>query len=83
MTRRESKGGWNIIEGKIRQKWGKPTDDDLQFIAGKEEALIGLMPKRTGETRESVERTRTEDCCWSSKQAPSAEKSMLPNASLL
>lgn len=62
MTTLEIKGDWNIIKGKLKQKWAKLTDDDLQYIEGKQEELVGLIQKRTGETREAVEKA-VKDCC--------------------
>ncbi len=55
MTTLEIKGDWNIIKGNLKQKWAKLTDDDLQFIDGKQDELLGRIQKRTGETREAVE----------------------------
>ena len=71
MNKLEIKGDWNIAKGKIKQKWAKLTDDDLQFVAGKEEELIGRIQKRTGEHRENVERALHESCscCTEHKQA--------------
>ena len=56
MNKLEIKGDWNILKGKLKQKWATLTDDDLQYVAGKEEELIGRIQKRTGEIRESVEK---------------------------
>ena len=56
MTTLEIKGDWNITKGKLKQKWAKLTDDDLQFAEGKFEELFGRIQKRTGETREAVEK---------------------------
>ena len=56
MTKLEIKGDWNITKGKLKQKWAKLTDDDLQFAEGKNEELYGRIQKRTGETREAVEK---------------------------
>jgi len=56
MSTLEIKGDWNITKGKLKQKWAKLTDDDLQFVAGKQEELLGRIQKRTGETREAVEK---------------------------
>jgi uncharacterized protein YjbJ (UPF0337 family) len=56
MTTLEVKGDWNITKGKLKQKWAKLTDNDLQFIEGKREELIGRIQKRTGETRAAVEK---------------------------
>lgn len=50
------KGNWNVIKGKLRQRWAKLTDDDLQYVQGKENELIGRIQKRTGETSESVQK---------------------------
>jgi uncharacterized protein YjbJ (UPF0337 family) len=55
MNTLEIKGDWNITKGKLKQKWAKLTDDDLQYFAGQQEELLGRIQKRTGETRESVE----------------------------
>jgi uncharacterized protein YjbJ (UPF0337 family) len=60
MNKLEIKGDWNIAKGKIKQKWAKLTDDDLQFVAGQEDELIGRIQKRTGEARENVERALDE-----------------------
>ncbi len=50
------KGEWNIIKGGLKQKWAKLTDDDLQYIEGKQDELLGRIQKRTGESREAVEK---------------------------
>ena len=55
MTTLEIKGDWNITKGKLKQKWATLTDDDLQYIDGKKDELVGRIQKRTGETREAVE----------------------------
>jgi uncharacterized protein YjbJ (UPF0337 family) len=55
MTTLEIKGDWNIIKGKLKQQWARLTDDDLQYLDGKQDELVGRIQKRTGETREAVE----------------------------
>ena len=40
----------------------KLTDDDLQYAEGKQEELIGRIQKRTGETREAVEKAVKDSC---------------------
>ena len=57
MNKLEIKGDWNITKGKLKQKWAMLTDDDLQFVEGKNDELFGRIQKRTGETREAVEKT--------------------------
>lgn len=65
MNTLEIKGDWNIAKGKLKQKWAKLTDDDLQYIEGKQEELLGRIQKSTGESREAVEKAikeATSDC---------------------
>ncbi|HEY1172163.1 MAG TPA: CsbD family protein [Verrucomicrobiae bacterium] len=56
------KGNWNIAKGKLKQKWAKLTDDDLRFVEGKEEELVGRIQKRTGETEDRVRKALDEAC---------------------
>ena len=56
MTTLIAKGNWNIAKGKLKQKFAHLTDDDLQFIEGKEDELIGRIQKRTGQARKKIER---------------------------
>ena len=69
MTTLEIKGDWNITKGKLKQKWAKLTDNDLEFVEGKEEELVGRIQKRTVETRERVDKATDEACssCCSHK----------------
>ena len=62
MTKLEIKGDWNITKGKLKQKWAKLTDDDLQYVEGQHDELFGRIQKATGETREAVEKAVTEAC---------------------
>ena len=62
MTTLEIKGNWNIAKGKLKQKWSKLTDNDLQYVEGKEDELLGRIQKRTGETREAVEKVIKDSC---------------------
>jgi len=43
------KGDWNIMKGKMRQKFGQLTEDDLQYAEGKEEELIGRIQNANGQ----------------------------------
>ncbi len=65
MTKLEIKGDWNIIKGKLKQRWATLTDDDLQYTEGKSEELLGLIQKRTGQSREAIEKelTKCSDAC--------------------
>jgi len=61
MNTLEMRGDWNITKGKLKQKWAQLTDDDLQYVAGKQEELLGRIQKRTGESRAAVEQA-FKDC---------------------
>jgi uncharacterized protein YjbJ (UPF0337 family) len=66
MNTLEIKGDWNITKGKLQQKWAKLTNDDLLYVEGKHDELLGRIQKRTGETREVIEKTIKEfstSCC--------------------
>ena len=54
MNMLQLKGNWNIIRGKLKQKYADLTDDDLEYVEGKETELIGRIQKRTGKAREEV-----------------------------
>ena len=69
MNKLEIKGDWNITKGKLKQQWAKLTDDDLQYANGKHDELIGRIQKRTGETREAVEKAVKEACSSCCRQA--------------
>lgn len=49
-------GKWNEISGKIREKWGQLTDDDMQTFHGNASQLVGLIQRKTGEARGEVEK---------------------------
>lgn len=56
MNKLEMKGNWNVAKGKLKQKWASLTDDDLRFEEGKDDELIGRIQRRTGQTREQIEK---------------------------
>ena len=56
MTTLEIKGDWNIAKGKLKQKWGALTDSDLTYSEGHAEELVGRIQKRTGQSREAIEK---------------------------
>jgi uncharacterized protein YjbJ (UPF0337 family) len=48
-------GQWDQIRGKVKEKWGQLTDDELQIHGGNIDQLVGRIQKKTGEGREAVE----------------------------
>ena len=56
-TKLEIKGNWNEVKGKLKQKYGQLTDDDLVFSEGKDDELLGRLQKRLGQTKEDLRKT--------------------------
>jgi len=50
------KGQWNEVKGKLKQKYADLTDDDLLYVEGKEDELLGRLQQKLGKTREELER---------------------------
>jgi uncharacterized protein YjbJ (UPF0337 family) len=49
-------GNWKQFKGKVKEKWGKLTDDDLTTVAGKRDQLAGLLQQRYGYQKDQAEK---------------------------
>jgi uncharacterized protein YjbJ (UPF0337 family) len=47
-------GNWKQFKGKVKEQWGKLTDDDLDTIAGKRDQLEGKIQERYGIAKDQV-----------------------------
>jgi uncharacterized protein YjbJ (UPF0337 family) len=62
LTRRPSmnkdtiEGNWKQLKGKVKEQWGKLTDDDFDVIAGKRDQLLGRIQERHGISRDEAEK---------------------------
>jgi uncharacterized protein YjbJ (UPF0337 family) len=56
MNKLELKGDWNIMKGKLKQRFATLTDNDLKYEQGQETELVGRIQKRTGQAKEEIER---------------------------
>src|SRR5215212_2025497 len=56
-TQEQLMGNWNQLKGKVKQRWGQLTDDELTHVEGNFDQLVGLVQQKTGESRENIERT--------------------------
>lgn len=54
MNNLQFKGNWNEVKGKLKQKYGDLTDDDLSYVEGKEDELLGRLQKKTGKSKEEL-----------------------------
>lgn len=53
-TKLNIKGAWNEMTGKLKQKYGQLTDDDLTFAEGKEDEWLGRLQQKLGRTKEDL-----------------------------
>jgi len=49
-------GQWKQLAGKIKEKWGRLTDDDLQRAEGNSEYLAGKIQERYGIARDAADK---------------------------
>ena len=56
------KGNWNITKGKLKQKYAQLTDDDLVFVEGQEDELLGRIQKRTGRSHDEISTFLSDEC---------------------
>jgi uncharacterized protein YjbJ (UPF0337 family) len=49
------KGQWKQFQGKVKEKWGKLTDDDLTTIGGMRDQLAGKLQERYGYAKDKAE----------------------------
>ena len=54
MNKLQIKGNWNELKGKLKQKYGELTEEDLVYAEGKEDELLGRMQKKTGKAKEAL-----------------------------
>ena len=63
-------GNWKQLRGRVKEMWGKITDDDLDRIDGKSDRLLGVLQERYGYARDKAEAelrrfTSNDDASWS------------------
>ncbi|HVJ43404.1 MAG TPA: CsbD family protein [Dongiaceae bacterium] len=49
-------GNWKQFKGKIKEQWGKLTDDDMKVIEGNRDQLLGRVQERYGVARDEAEK---------------------------
>jgi uncharacterized protein YjbJ (UPF0337 family) len=54
MNKLSVKGKWNVVKGKLKQQYADLTDDDLMYVEGKEDELLGRLQEKTGKAREEL-----------------------------
>ncbi len=56
MNSDQLEGKWKQLKGSVKQQWGKLTDDDLTFINGRSEELVGKVQERYGIARDEAQK---------------------------
>ncbi len=64
MTREQLMTNWNGIVGSIKEKFGEFTKDELAKVEGNFEQLVGLIQRKTGQSREQIS-SFVSECCES------------------
>lgn len=54
MNKLQLKGSWDQIKGRLKQSYGSLTDDDLTYVEGKEDELVGKLKVKLGKSEEEV-----------------------------
>lgn len=62
MNWEQIKGQWTQVKGKVKEKWGQLTDDDLTAIDGRKDQLVGKLQERYGYAKEEAEREANDFC---------------------
>lgn len=48
-------GRWTEMKGRVKNQWGKLTDDDLTEVSGKRDILLGKIQSRYGYAKDKAE----------------------------
>lgn len=56
MEKLKVKGTWNEMKGKLKQKYGQLTDDDLAYEEGKEDEMYGRLQQKLGKTKDEIKK---------------------------
>jgi uncharacterized protein YjbJ (UPF0337 family) len=50
----ELKGDWNATKGKLKQKFGILADNDLLFVEGKQDEMLGRLQAKLGKSKKEI-----------------------------
>ena len=56
MNSDQIEGNWKQVKGKVKEQWGKLTDDDIDVIAGKRDQLLGRIQERHGIAKDEADK---------------------------
>ena len=61
MNELQIQGHWTELKGRLKQKYGNLTDDDLTYVEGKGDELLGRLKIKTGKTKAELEKELKEE----------------------
>lgn len=50
------KGNWKQFTGKVRERWGEFTDDELEVAKGQRDQFEGILQKKFGWAKEEAKK---------------------------
>jgi uncharacterized protein YjbJ (UPF0337 family) len=56
MNQEQFRGEWNQLKGKIKQQWGRLTDDEVTRSQGRIDELAGIIQQKYGGAKEEIRR---------------------------
>jgi len=60
MNSDQLQGKWKQLKGSVKQQWGKLTDDDIDYINGQRDVLVGKLQERYGYAKEDAQKRADE-----------------------
>lgn len=60
MNKDQVEGNWNQFKGKVKETWGKLTDDDIALFNGKKDQFFGKIQEKYGVAKEEAEKSTQE-----------------------
>ena len=60
MNKDQADGNWKQLKGKVKEQWGKLTDDDLTVVEVKRDQLVGKIQERYGYQKDQAEKELNE-----------------------
>lgn len=48
-------GNWKQLRGRVKEWWGRLTDDEIDQVEGRYDRLAGVLQERYGYTRQAAE----------------------------
>lgn len=64
MNKEQAQGNWNQFKGKVKETWGRLTDDDIALFNGKKDQFFGKVQEKYGIAKEEAEKNIRE---WEAK----------------